>query len=68
MKCPNCGESTLVHDTRDVSYRYRGLSTILPKVTGDFCGACDESILDAAASRRTMRLMLRFGQQVNAAA
>ncbi|MHB9118918.1 MAG: type II toxin-antitoxin system MqsA family antitoxin [Burkholderiales bacterium] len=67
MKCPSCGAANLVHDTRDLPYIYKGESTILPQVTGDFCPACDESILDAEESRRTMNLMLAFNKQVNAA-
>ena len=66
MKCPTCGAARLVHDTRDLPYAYKGESTILPQVTGDFCPACDESILDASESRRTMELMLAFSKQVNA--
>jgi len=34
-------------------------------VTGDYCGACDESILDFAETKRTMALMFAFNQQVN---
>lgn len=67
MKCPSCGAVKLVHDTRDLPYTYKGETTLLPKVTGDFCSACDESILNAAESRRTMNLMLAFNKQVNAA-
>jgi HTH-type transcriptional regulator/antitoxin MqsA len=37
-------------------------------VTGDFCPACAESVLDAAESERVMREMLAFNRQVNAAA
>lgn len=66
MKCPSCGTAKLVHDTRDVPYTYKGESTILPQVTGDFCPACDESILNASESRRTMELMSAFSKQVNA--
>ena len=66
MKCPSCGAAKLVHDTRDVPYAYKGEPTILPQVAGDFCPACDEYILDAAESRRTMQLMLAFSKQVNA--
>jgi HTH-type transcriptional regulator/antitoxin MqsA len=57
----------LVHDTRDMPYIYKGESTLIPAVTGDFCPACDESILDAVESRRTMNFMLEFNKQVNAA-
>jgi HTH-type transcriptional regulator / antitoxin MqsA len=66
MGCPNCGAKKLVRDTRDVPYIYKGESTLLPQVTGDFCAACDESVFDAAESRRTMSLMLAFNKQVNA--
>ncbi|HSI59966.1 MAG TPA: type II toxin-antitoxin system MqsA family antitoxin [Ideonella sp.] len=68
MKCPSCGAAKMLRDTRDLPYHYKGESTTLPQVTGDFCTACDESILDATESRRTMKLMLAFNQQVNAAA
>jgi HTH-type transcriptional regulator / antitoxin MqsA len=67
MKCPSCGAAKLVHDTRDMPYIYKGETTMLPQVTGDFCPACDESLLDADESRRTMNLMLAFNKQVNAA-
>ncbi len=66
MKCPSCGAAELVHDTRDLPYTYKGESTILSQVTGDFCPACDESVLDASESRRAMEQMLAFSKQVNA--
>ena len=55
-----------MRDTRDVHYTYKGETTVLPLVTGVFCPACDESVLDAAESRRTMDLMLAFNKQINA--
>lgn len=67
MKCPSCGSGKLVRDTRDLPYTYKGETTVLPRVTGDFCAACDESILGAAESRRTMKLMLAFNKRVNSA-
>jgi HTH-type transcriptional regulator/antitoxin MqsA len=67
MRCPICDAAELVRDTRDVPYTYKGESTVIPAVTGEFCTACDESILDLAESRRTMGLMLEFNKQVNAA-
>ena len=66
MKCPSCGAAKLVHDTRDLPYTYKGESTVLPQVTGDFCPACGESIPDAAESRRVSALMREFSKQVNA--
>lgn len=65
MQCPSCA-SELVHDTRDMPYTYKGESTVIPGVNGDFCPACDEVITDAEESRRTMALMLEFNKQVNA--
>ena len=65
MKCPNCGAAKLVRDTRDLPYIYKGESTVVPRVTGDFCPACGESILDAAESRRSMQLMLAFRKQTD---
>lgn len=66
MKCPICAEAELVNDTRDIPYTYKGESTVIPGVTGDFCPACGESILDAAESARTSVMMLDFNKQVNA--
>ncbi|MHB1958673.1 MAG: type II toxin-antitoxin system MqsA family antitoxin [Acidobacteriaceae bacterium] len=66
MKCPICAEAELVHDTRDIPYTYKGEATAIPGVTGDFCPACGEAILDAAESARTSASMLEFNKQVNA--
>jgi len=67
MKCPVCGAAELIHDTRDLPHAYKGETTLLLAVTGDFCPACDESILDSAESDRVMREMRAFSRQVNAA-
>ena len=66
MKCPACGAAKLVHDTRKMPYTYKGESTVIPSVTGDFCPACGETVLDAGESMRTSALMLAFNKQVNA--
>lgn len=66
MKCPVCGAAKLIHDTRDLPYTYKGETTIIPSVTGDFCPACAESILDKEESARVMREMNAFSKQVNA--
>ena len=67
MKCPICAAASLVHDTRDIPYTYKGESTVIPEVTGDFCPACGEAVLDAVESARTSAAMLAFNKQVNAA-
>ncbi len=67
MKCPVCGAAELVHDTRDLPYIYKGETTTISAVTGDFCPSCGEAILDLDESTRTSELMLQFNKQVNAA-
>lgn len=67
MKCPNCGGARLVHDTRDMPYTYKGRTTVIPAVTGDYCPACDEAVLKMDESVRTSALMLAFNREVNAA-
>ena len=67
MKCPNCGRAKLVHDTRDMPYTYKGESTVIPAVTGDFCPACDEAVLNLAESTRASAQMLAFNREVNGA-
>jgi len=66
MKCPICAAAELVHDTRDLPYTYKGESTAIPDVTGDFCPACSEAIFDLSESTRVSAAMLEFNKQVNA--
>lgn len=66
MKCPFCAAAKLVRDTRDLPYVYKGESTVIPAVTGDFCPACGEAVLDVAESVRTSAAMLEFNKRVNA--
>jgi HTH-type transcriptional regulator / antitoxin MqsA len=66
MKCITCGTGRMKLATRDVTYTYKGHSTVLQNVTGQFCSSCDEYILDAAESKRTMDAMLAFHKNVNA--
>jgi HTH-type transcriptional regulator/antitoxin MqsA len=55
-----------VRDTRDLPYVYKGASTVIPAVTGDFCPACGEAVLDVAESVRTSAAMLEFNKRLNA--
>ena len=66
MKCQICARAELVHDTRDMPYTYKGETTVIPAVTGDFCPACGEVVLTMAESMRVSALMLEFNKQVNA--
>ncbi len=65
MKCPTCAGAELMHDIRDMPYTYKGESTILPAVAGDFCPDCSESLLETGESARISGLMLDFNKQVN---
>lgn len=67
MKCPVCGGAELNHETRDMPFSYKGQTTVIAAVTGDFCTHCSESILDIAESNRVMREMQVFSKQINAA-
>jgi HTH-type transcriptional regulator/antitoxin MqsA len=66
MKCPICAGAELVHDTRDIPYTYKGESTVIPEVSGDFCPACGEAVFQKSESVRISALMLEFNKQVNA--
>ncbi|CAN5491597.1 type II toxin-antitoxin system MqsA family antitoxin [soil metagenome] len=66
MKCPVCG-GELIHDTRDEAYTYKGETTVIPAVTGDFCPACSEVILDREQGDRYSELIGVFQRQINAA-
>ena len=67
MQCPCCGNAALVHDTRDLPYTYKGKTTTLPAVTGDFCAACGEVILDREQGDRYSELIGIFQRQINTA-
>ena len=67
MKCPSCGEGKLVRDTRDIPYTYKGDTTTIPAVRGEFCPACGEYVLAAAEASRVSAAMLEFNRQANAA-
>jgi len=67
MKCPVCGAAELVRDTRDVGYTYKGDTAVIPQVTGDYCPACAEMVLDQEQGDRYSDLVGAFQRQVNAA-
>jgi HTH-type transcriptional regulator/antitoxin MqsA len=67
MKCPCCGAAKLLRETRDIPYSYKGETTTIPGVTGDFCPACDEVLLDREQGDRYSEWVGAFQRQVNAA-
>lgn len=66
MKCPNCFGAELIHGTRDIPYTYKGETTVIPSVTGEFCPACAEGVFDAVESAQISASMIGFNKQVNA--
>jgi HTH-type transcriptional regulator/antitoxin MqsA len=66
MKCPSCGGAELVRDTRDIEHSYKGVSTRIADLTGDYCPACGEGVLDVREAQRMSDLMTDFRRQVNA--
>lgn len=66
MKCVTCGAAELVRETREVPYVYKGASTTIPAVTGDFCPACGEAVFDRENGDRYASLVAAFQRQVNA--
>ena len=67
MKCSVCGAAELIHDTRDLHYTYKGEVTTIPAVTGDYCPACSEVVLNREHGDRYGELIGQFQRQVNAA-
>jgi HTH-type transcriptional regulator/antitoxin MqsA len=65
MKCPCCGSAELVHETRDLSYSFKGQQGVAPSVTGNFCPVCGDVVLDAAQGDRLNAWMGEFQKQVN---
>lgn len=66
MKCPVCAAAELVRDSRDLPYAYKGETTTIPDVAGDYCPACGEAVLDADEAARVSAAMLAFNREVNA--
>lgn len=64
-QCLSCSNAELVHDNRDITHSYKGKSTVIHNVTGDFCPICGEVIFDKNESQRVSSAMLQFNQQVN---
>lgn len=67
MKCPCCGAVELIRDTRDIPYVYKGETTTIMAVTGDFCPACGECLLDRENGEHYSEQLGLFQRQVNAA-
>ena len=67
MKCPNCGAANAVHETRDIPYEYKGITTVFSAVPGTFCDACGEATFDLQEADHYGELVAAFVKNVNAA-
>ncbi|MBK5001724.1 type II toxin-antitoxin system MqsA family antitoxin [Pseudomonas sp. S31] len=65
MRCPICGGAELTPDTQGMPYRYKGETTVIPDVSGDYCSACGECVLSHDEAMRVSDLMTAFERQVN---
>lgn len=66
MKCSMCGGAELVPDRRDLPYVYKGESTVIPAVSGQWCAACGEGVLGEEEGERASAAILEFNRQINA--
>lgn len=67
MKCVSCGKAKMVRDTRDIQYTYKGRTTTITNVSGEYCTACDESLHNEHESAYLNAEMLAFTKEVNGA-
>jgi HTH-type transcriptional regulator/antitoxin MqsA len=65
MKCPECGGAELVDEVRDVPYTYRGETTVIRGVRGDWCPKCGEGVMPMGDDSLG-EAMLAFNREVNA--
>jgi HTH-type transcriptional regulator/antitoxin MqsA len=55
----------MVRETHDVLYTYKGQTTTIPKVSGEYCPACKESLHNVEESEYLNAAMLAFTKEVN---
>lgn len=67
MRCPMCGQAELVHDTRGLPYSYKGQTTVIKDMTGNYCEACGDAVFDYEETDRLFQAMKDFKKQVDAA-
>ncbi len=66
MQCPFCGAAESKHEIRTLPYVYKGETTTIAGVLGDYCPACDGAVLGASESTRVSAAMQAFNRQVDA--
>lgn len=68
MNCPTCGAASVVHETRDLPYTYKGQTTTIHGIEGDYCDACGDAVFTREAGDRYGAAIQAFIKQVNASA
>lgn len=63
--CPECGTASPVHDTRDVSYTYKGQTTVIAALEGDYCDACGEAVFTRKDGDRYSAAIAEFARRIN---
>lgn len=66
MKRPDCANATLVPETRDIAYTYRGVTGTLHDITAEFCPACGEGVFDSKNGDHYASQLRDFQRRVNA--
>mgnify|MGYP001081568326 CR=1 FL=1 len=66
MRCPACGGAELLSDSRDLPYTYKGETTTIADVRGEFCPVCGEVVLEREDTDRYMFEIGAWQKQVNA--
>ncbi len=65
MNCFECGEASYIEDSRDMAYAYKGKSTIIPAVTGEYCTNCNVPLLPYASYVRTENAKRAFEAMID---
>ena len=66
MICPVCGGADLISDVRDLPFTYKGETTMINQVEGDYCPSCNDVVLKMDEVQRVMELKGAFIKEVNA--
>jgi HTH-type transcriptional regulator/antitoxin MqsA len=56
----------MTRDTRDLPYEYKGVSTVLRGIAGEFCDNCGEVVFNQEDGQHYMDLVREFQRKVNA--
>jgi HTH-type transcriptional regulator/antitoxin MqsA len=68
MNCPICGAGSVVHETRDLPFTYKGQTTTIRDIEGDYCDECNDAVFTREAGDRYGAAIQAFIKQVNASA